>query len=95
MTTATRMVKRSIPLLIAALALMVVPKTVLALNGCYIFVSINLTSTGFPYNVAFYAKVGPNRFVRNSYLELRSISNKHHQLCFIHPVRSLAKHDND
>ncbi|MGC9180137.1 MAG: DUF973 family protein [Vulcanisaeta sp.] len=63
MTTATRMVKRSIPLLIAALALMVVPKTVLALNGCYIFVSINLTSTGFPYNVAFYAKVGSNRLV--------------------------------
>ncbi len=63
MTTAIHMAKRSIPLLIAALALMVVPKAVLALDGCYIFTSINLTSTGFPYSIAFYVKVSPSRFV--------------------------------
>ncbi|WP_148678251.1 hypothetical protein [Vulcanisaeta distributa] len=57
------MVKRSIPLLIVALALMVVPKAVFALGGCYIFAYINLTSTGFPYSVVFYVKVSPSYLV--------------------------------
>ncbi|ADN50518.1 hypothetical protein Vdis_1130 [Vulcanisaeta distributa DSM 14429] len=61
--TAIRMVKRSIPLLIVALALMVVPKAVFALGGCYIFAYINLTSTGFPYSVVFYVKVSPSYLV--------------------------------
>lgn len=63
MITAIRMVKRSIPLLIVALALMVVPKAVFALGGCYIFAYINLTSTGFPYSVVFYVKVSPSYLV--------------------------------
>ena len=58
------MAVRSILLLITVLALMIVPKAVIALGDCYIFTSINLTSTGFPYSVVFYTRISSSRFVR-------------------------------